>query len=648
MSELQYFHFLRPYWLLAIIPLAMVVVLLLKRKLTSRSWQSVCDARLLPYLLVGQEHRTAKWPVYVLAFAGVLLITALAGPVWEKLPQPVYRSQAGLVIVLDMSQSMDATDIKPSRATRAKLKIMDILAKRLEGQTALVVYAAEAFVVSPLSDDVKTIESLVTSLSTDLMPYQGSQPALAIGKAVDLLKQGGMRSGNILLITDGLGSDGVDSITKPLAGTSYRVSVLAVGTAGGAPVQLANGGLLKDRYGDIVVPKLQEQPLRSLANSTGGRYTLLTTTDKDIDYLSRGFEFSPVNQNAEVSSQPANLHADIWREEGPWLLLLVAPFAALAFRKGWLSVIFICAMLPLPQPSYALGWDALWKNQNQQAREAFDHGKPQQAAQLFNDKEWQAAAYYKAKNYEKAVELLDKSNKPEDIYNKGNALARLGRIEDAIAAYDAVLKTSPGHEDALYNKQLLEKLLKQQQQQQQKGDSDRQKQGKQQNDQKNDQQQNQSSQQDQQNSQGAQSDDSQQQDQAAKQNSDQSRQEQASQNQRNDDKASAQNSPSDDQMNKDQQSAQAKDDKKDKDSDADASKAVQQNQQDQEDKQAEKQQMAQTPQNSQDIDQAELETMQATEQWLRRIPDDPGGLLRRKFRYQSQTNPQPNREEEPW
>ena len=129
---------------------------------------------------------------------------------------------------------MDATDIKPSRATRAKLKIMDILAKRLEGQTALVVYAAEAFVVSPLSDDVKTIESLVTSLSTDLMPYQGSQPALAIGKAVDLLKQGGMRSGNILLITDGLGSDGVDSITKPLAGTSYRVSVLAVGTAGGA------------------------------------------------------------------------------------------------------------------------------------------------------------------------------------------------------------------------------------------------------------------------------------------------------------------------------------------------------------------------------------------------------------------------------
>ncbi|MGD8593290.1 MAG: VWA domain-containing protein [Gammaproteobacteria bacterium] len=658
-SDLHYFHFLRPYWLLAIIPLFILVVLLLKRKLVSRSWQSVVDARLLPFILVGEEHHKTKWPVYVLALAGVLIITALAGPVWKKLPQPVYRSQSGLVIVLDMSQSMDATDIKPSRVTRAKHKILDILAKRTEGQTALVVYAAEAFVVSPLSDDVKTIESMVTSLGTELMPHQGSNPEVAISKAVELLQQGGMRNGNILLITDGLGDISESAIADLMAGNGYRLSVLAVGTAGGAPIQLGNGSLLKDRFGDIVVPKLQEKPLRELANYNGGRYARLTATDKDINYLIRGFEFSPVKDSAEMTTDQAKLKADTWREEGPWLLLLIAPFAALAFRKGWLGAVLICVVLPIPQTSQAFSWDELWQNQNQRAQVALEHGQAQQAAEQFRDKHWQAAAYYKAKNYDKALELLDNSNTPDDLYNKGNALARLGRIQEAIDAYNAVLESSPGHEDALYNKELLEKYLKQQQNQD--GQSDQQQQSNQQNDQQSDQQ-------NQKDSQNQQSDNGQSQDQSGEQNSEQSQQSQSGQdqqdnqqdNQQKDAQSTAQNSSSDEPMS-DEQSAQAND----SGDQQEAEQAWQQHQQQQKQAQQEQEQQQQDnqdatdQQNAQmpldDVDQAELETMQANEQWLRRIPDDPGGLLRRKFRYQSQLNSQNSQqnsqqssEEEPW
>jgi Ca-activated chloride channel family protein len=664
MVELQYFHFIRPYWLVAIIPLLIVTVLFLKRKLISRSWQSVIDARLLPFILTGQEGHKAKWPVYVFALAGLLIIVAMAGPAWEKLPQPVYRSQSGLVIVLDMSQSMDATDIKPSRITRAKHKIMDILAKRIEGQTALVVYASEAFVVSPLSDDVKTIESLVTSLSTELMPRQGSHPLQAIEKAVDLLKQGGMHDGNILLITDGLGADDETSIADSLAGTSYRLSVLAVGTAGGAPVQLGNGSLLKDRFGDIVIPKLQEQPLRNLANRTSGRYTVLTATDKDINYLSRGFEFSPVSDNAQLKTaqtktKQSNLQADTWREEGPWLLLLIAPFVALGFRKGWLGALVICTVLPLPQTSHAFSWDELWQNQNQRAQAALEHGKPEQAAQQFKDKKWQSAAYYKAKDYEKSLKLLENSNSPEDMYNKGNALARLGRIEEAIKAYNSVLNEVPGHEDAAYNKELLEKLLKQQQSQQ--GQSDQQKQGNQQNDQQNqqqsqqqDKQQGQQSQQNQQGSQQQQADSAQQQDQSGQQEdgAQQAQQEQNQQNQSSAQNAKQDDSTSDDSMN--QQQAMSDKNKNDQGENKDAQTALQQDQKENdEDQQGDQQQMTQQNQQQMDnVDQAELEELQANEQWLRRIPDDPGGLLRRKFRYQSQLNQQEyepqSKDEEPW
>lgn len=659
MAELQNFHFLRPYWLLALIPLLVVVVLFYKRKLFSRSWKAVCDARLLPYILVGQEHHSAKWPVYLFALAGVFLIMAMAGPAWQKLPQPVYRSQAGLVIVLDLSQSMDATDIKPSRLTRAKHKMFDILAKRIEGQTALVVYASEAFVVSPLSDDVKTIESLVTSLSTDLMPSQGSQPLAAIKKAIELLRQGGMRNGNILLITDGLGSNEEQQISDMFSGNTYHLSVLAVGTAGGAPVQLSDGSLLKDRLGDIVIPKLDEKPLRELSGNTGGRFASLSTTDKDIDYLMRGFESSSIAQNADATAKELNVQADTWREEGPWLLLLVLPMAAIAFRKGWLGVLVLCLTFPIPKPGYSLTWDELWKNENQRGQQDFEQGNHQQAAQEFADHRWRAAAYYKAQQYDKALELLEQgANTPEALYNKGNALARLGRLQDAIKAYDEVLKLEPKHQDALFNKQLLEKYLKQQSQNksqdqsqdQAKDQAKDQSQDSSQQHSNSDQQQQGGQGQDQQNEPGqqeqSQSNDAQQQDgQSAQQNPQQAGQDQSAQGQQD----QTSNQSDEDQDSKDEEQF-SPDSKQNQDEDG-KRKALNQAQQDQADKpQGEDRQTALAPQ---DMDQEQSETLQATEQWLRRIPDDPGGLLRRKFRYQSQLNSQQNprqntTEDEPW
>ena len=164
---------LRPEWLLMLIPLFILSWLFWSKKLFSRDWESVIDARLLPYLLVGKTGRKTIWPLLFWSSIGVLVIIALSGPVWKKLPLPVFKQQSALVIILDLSASMNTQDIKPSRLARARLKLFDFLKQRQEGQTALIAFAATAYTVSPLTDDTDTIQSLVSSLTTDIMPTQG-------------------------------------------------------------------------------------------------------------------------------------------------------------------------------------------------------------------------------------------------------------------------------------------------------------------------------------------------------------------------------------------------------------------------------------------------------------------------------------------
>ncbi|MEE8320761.1 MAG: VWA domain-containing protein, partial [Gammaproteobacteria bacterium] len=208
MIDFSQFHFLRPLWLLALIPLIIVIWMLAVRKLGSRSWETVCDAELLPFILIGRSIQTRRWSLGLIGSCGLLAILSLAGPTWEQLPQPVFQSQSALVIALDLSRSMEASDIKPSRLERARFKIADLLKLRQEGQTALLVYAGEAFTVTPLTDDTKTIASQLPALTTLMMPAHGSDAGRALKKSEELLKQAGMGEGHILLVTDEVGVSG--------------------------------------------------------------------------------------------------------------------------------------------------------------------------------------------------------------------------------------------------------------------------------------------------------------------------------------------------------------------------------------------------------------------------------------------------------
>ena len=343
---LEKLHFIRSDWFYAFIPLLIYLLLLSRKDQDNRNWLPVIDQKLLPYVLTGSSYRKRRYPLVLTFIAASLCITALAGPVYKKLPQPVYREQSALVILLDLSASMNTTDIKPSRLARARLELLDILDARKTGQTALVVFAADAFVVTPLTEDNATIANLVPALETGMMPAQGSNLSIALAKAVSLFTQAGIIKGDILVITDDINPRHEDTIEKVLS-QGHRLSIFGIGTAEGAPIPLLDspgGGFQLDNKGAIVISTLDSARLKKYALLGSGLYTGLDAGDKDTDKLSRLFQSNKVDDDKtgeDTADAGRNLIADTWQEEAHWLLLPLLFFAAIWARKGWLAVVLL-------------------------------------------------------------------------------------------------------------------------------------------------------------------------------------------------------------------------------------------------------------------------------------------------------------------
>mgnify|MGYP001130857811 CR=1 FL=1 len=250
------FHFLRPLWLLAIIPAFALALLLWRRKSSGANWRAAIAPELIEHLLESAQQVRAQWP-WLLLTGWLLAVFALAGPAWEKLPQPVLQKRDGLVIVLDLSLSMYAEDIKPSRLQRARFKVLDILQKRREGLTGLVAYSGDAHVVSPLTDDTETIANLVPALTPAIMPSYGSDAAAGIDSALQLLRNSGFERGRILLISDEIAYDDVDKIAAQIDGSRWQLALIGVGSDQGAPIPLprdsSQGGFLKQDDGTIAI-----------------------------------------------------------------------------------------------------------------------------------------------------------------------------------------------------------------------------------------------------------------------------------------------------------------------------------------------------------------------------------------------------------
>lgn len=456
------FHFLRPAWFLALLPALGLLPLLWRQHGRASGWQGLVAPALLSRLLLDSARPVRRLPLVLLALGWLLAVTALAGPTWRRLPQPVYRAPIDRVILLDMSPSMATKDLKPDRLSRARLLIRQLLGEAREGRTALVVFAGEPHVVAPLTDDVATIEALLPALSVDIMPAPGDRAAPALRLAAQLLQRVDSRHGEVLLLSDGV-SDPADCLSaiQALRQRGARLAVLGVGTLKGAPLPTPQGGFATTPAGQVKLARLDESGLQALARAAGGPYLRLGQGSPLALLQDR-----PGRQPGPVEARLKGV--DRWVEEGPWLLLPLLLIAAAGFRRGWLALLLV-VLLPPPQ-AQAFGWQDLWLRPDQQAMQLLEKGDAKGAAQRFEDPRWRATAQYRAGDYASAAKGF-KPDDPDDLYNRGNALARAGRLKEALAAYEAVLEHQPKQADARFNHDLIERLLRQQQQKQQQNAS---------------------------------------------------------------------------------------------------------------------------------------------------------------------------------
>ncbi|MFG1358385.1 VWA domain-containing protein [Xanthobacter pseudotagetidis] len=471
------FHFLRPEWLLALVPAALLAVLAWRRIGTGgNAWATLVDAHLLRHLALGAERGTRKWPVAVLLAGWVLASLAMAGPAWRQLPTPALDRLDPTVIVLSLAQSMNAQDQSPTRFGAARHKVEDILRRMRGGQMGLVIYSDRPFVAAPLTEDARVIGLMVPELATDLMPVLNDRPDLAIAKAVELLQGADAPAGRIVLITDGAGDDAkrTEAAAAAAAKAGYQVSVIGVGGEAETPYLIYDGTALRTKEGTAVTTRLDAAGLARVAAAGGGAFTPARVDGADLDRIYAARLGRPVEDLLKQSG----LSADQWEDMGPFLLLGVLLIAPLAFRRGWIAVLLAALPLlgaPLGREARAAdalsaeGWRDLWRTPDQQGADAFARQDYAAAAGHFEDPAWRAGALYRAGDYAAAADAYARI--PGGDYNRGNALARAGKLEEAIAAYDTALEADPKHQDAAYNRELLRKLLeKEEQQKQQQGE----------------------------------------------------------------------------------------------------------------------------------------------------------------------------------
>jgi Ca-activated chloride channel family protein len=465
------FHFLRPIWLWALVPVAIIILLLFQESKAKEGWRSSVAAHLLPYLMIPGD-RTSKLPRFFLVGVLVLMVLALAGPAWQKVEKPGAKTQAALVIVMDISRSMLAEDIQPSRLERAKQKVSDLLKARPGAGTALIAYAGTAHLVLPFAADYNAVNYQLESLRPDIMPVQGTRLEAALQLADSLLKPI-EAPGTILVISDDVSAGDIEFLSVFQSTSVHRIEFMALGTERGAAIPLGRGRFVQDKSGNIVIPKLDLANLKKLAAIAGVKVTTVTLDDSDVRCLAAN-----IRRNLEFSKDPEAAEED-WEDAGIWLLFPIALIALFWFRRGWMVQWVLILALPffwgcsgesgpvapgiekLPE-----NWEFidLWLTRDQQGQGLFDEGKFAEAAERFENPLWKGFAYYRNGDFEDAAAAFSLIPTAEGFYNLGMAYAEMERWANARDAFTKALEINPDFREARENRDYVIKIIEERKQ----------------------------------------------------------------------------------------------------------------------------------------------------------------------------------------
>lgn len=557
------FHFLRPHLLILLAVLLFVYFIQNKTGGSFSNWEKVCDANLLKYLLIKANNGGRKLNRFLFMATLCLSIIAAAGPTWKEEMRPTLNPQNPLIFLLNLSSDMDQTDVTPNRLERAKIEISEILDSIPDVDSGLIVYSSEPFLISPLSNDPSLVTGLLDSISQDIMPANGDRPDRAIAFAAERIRNAGFTNGNIVILS-------------AEAGTNENLTVEAAKKAASENIKVNVIGISNN----------SNQALQKTADAGEGIYRRLSTNSAQqiADHIRHSLS-TKLEEDKNIAGQ--------WLDFGYYIMFSAILSFLFLFRRG----IFIFVLFYIFSTSTASA-GFIWSDDHL-AEDLFNAGRYGEAAEKFSNPQWQGSALYKAGNYEAAEKAFAQGNSVEDIYNKGNALAKGGKIEEAVSAYEEVLKQDPNHEDAKFNLEYLKQQQKQQQNQQNSENKENQ---------ENDNQQEQNSQ--------SQSDQNQ------NQNSEKQENSQSTENENQDKESDDNGENQDNKTQNDEYEAQN----------------LPSPSPDHPTEENEQQETAPAAMESRDADTKYDEEVQAREQRFRDIPEDKGGLLRAFIRREYNKN----------
>ncbi len=478
------------FWAFALLPV-LVVLFFLNEGRRAKLLRRLVAARLQDRLAgsVSMGKRRFRFLIILLGLACV--IGALAQPrlgyIWEKSE----RKGRDVLLAIDCSKSMLATDLAPNRLARAKLAAQDLLGQLGGDRAGLIAFAGSAFLQAPLTVDYSAVLNSLAELDTEIIPLGGSNIAAAIKQAVEAFGKGESENRALIIFTDGeeLDDDAVKAAAE-LNGT-VRIYTIGIGSADGSliPVPGANGGteFVKDAGGQFVKSKLDEDRLRKIAESTGGFYIHLETGPAEtLQIVREGLaQMKEQDLDAKMSRRPIERYQ--WPLAAGLVLLASSMLvgerkrsarrAALPAKSAAVAALLVAGFFaPTGARAKNAGVEAYEREDYKGAAEVFTkqlERMPGSEALHFN----KGATAYKQRDYTQALEAFAKAVTSPDPqlraaaeYNLGNTLYQRGagqkdkapkikEWKNALQHYDQALNVQPTNKEAKYNRDLVQRLI---------------------------------------------------------------------------------------------------------------------------------------------------------------------------------------------
>lgn len=450
LEPLQYFHFLRPQWALLLLPLAIIVWAQIKQGTSRDRFGGIIAPHLLTHLRVRQYDSRLFNPRSLSIVFLLLVMLVLMGPTWRQQPSPLNQDDAALVILVDVSSSMQQTDAQPSRLERAKQKVSDLLALRPDKKAALIAYAGTAHTVLSLTAEQDILKQYLAAIKSGVMPRSGKFPEYALPLADTVLRDTNA-PGTILLLTDGTGGDSQAAFEEYFQSSEHQLLILGMGTL----------------EGDV---PLEQAALKRLARVSNGTYQSLTVDNNDVKQLSRKIDTHYVM--VEDSALP-------WLDSGYPLLFPAIALFLLWFRKGWTltwNALLMALIIGAPSPpafadenkanaviSQGIGFNQWfidqWLTRDQQGRILMQLQNYTDAAQRFSDPMWKGMAYYYNEEFMRAAEYFSRSDSNDALFNEANARAQARDYLRAVHRYDLLLARAPDYPGAADNRAKVQSII---------------------------------------------------------------------------------------------------------------------------------------------------------------------------------------------